>query len=120
MVYEGTVTITKIAKNVLKIYAADFDADTEETKINLSTYLMEGAQDFTMHVIRTAGATDVVSVNLQASNEGTTFGTVLTETGVNYQGFDSVEDKSCHSIKILVSTVGAGNTLDVYVYATIN
>ncbi len=120
MVYEGTVTVIKVAKNILRITAADFDADAEETTIDLRTYRMEGAQDFTMQVHRTVGTTDVVDIKLQATNIGTSFHTILIETGVNADGWDAIEDRSCQQIKILVTTVGSGNTLTVVIYATIN
>lgn len=116
MVYAGTVTVTKVAKNVLKILAADFDANAESTIIDLSTYRMEGAQDFTMQVQRTAGATDVVSVSLKAANDGSNFTTILTET--SHVGWGAVTGKACHSVNIFITTVGAANTLDVYVYCT--
>lgn len=120
MVYAGTAVITKVAKNVLKINAPDFDADVEELIVDLATYRMEGAQDYTMHVQQTAGATAVVEVNLQASSDGTNYSTILQETGVNASGWDAVADRACAKVKILVTTVGAGNTLAVVVYATIN
>jgi len=118
MVYEGTAVIGKVAKNVLRIHASDFDADTEELIIDLRTHLMEGASNFTMQCQRTAGAQDVIEVNLQATNDGTNYSTILTETGAN--DWDSIAAKSCQQLKILVTTVGAGNTLDIHVYATIN
>lgn len=120
MVYEGTIVVSKIAKNVLKITAPDFDANSEEAIIDLRTYRMEGAQDFTMQVQRTVGATDVVEVNLQATNDGTNYSTILQETGVNTAGWDAVADRACQQLKILVTTVGVGNTLTIVVYAVMN
>lgn len=117
MAYDGTVVVTKIAKNVLKITAPGFDADAEETTIDLRTYRIEGAGDFTMQVQRTAGAQDVIEMNLQVTNDGTNFNTILTETGAN--DWDSVADKACQQVKLLCTTVGGGNTLTVHLYCTI-
>lgn len=117
MTYAGTVTVTKIAKNILKILAEDFDADAEEAIIDLRTYRMEGAQDFIMHINRTAGAQDVVSVQLNASNYGSNFRQLLSET--SYIGWSAATSKSCQQIQIKITTIGSGNTLDVHIYATI-
>lgn len=117
MAYDGTVVVTKIAKNVLKITAPGFDANAEFTVIDLRTYLMEGAQDFTMQVQRTAGAQDVIEMNLQATNDGTNFNTILTETGAN--DWDSIASKACQQLKLLCTDVGVGNTLTAHIYCTI-
>ena len=118
MTYAGTVTVTKIAKNVLKIHAADFDADAEFTQIDLSTYRMEGAQDFTMQAQRTAGAQDVISLNVQASNDGVNFVGILTIPAAN--SWVAAVNKSCSHIRITCTTVGGGNILDAWVYCVIN
>ena len=114
-----TTTVTKIAKNVLKISSAGYTADAENAVVDLRTYRMEGAQDFTMQVQKTAGGTTTVAVNLQATNDGTNYSTILAETGVDASGWDAVADRACQQVKILCTTVGAGNTLTVVVYATI-
>lgn len=118
MTYAGTAVITKIAKNVLKITVPDLDADSEYAVIDLRTYKMEGAQDFTMQVQRTVGATDVVAVHLKASNDGVNFVAIITET--SHEGWSAVVGKACQQIQVLVTTVGAGNTLTAHLYATIN
>lgn len=117
MAYTGTPVITKIAKNVLRIHAPDFVTDDEYLVVDLRTYRMEGAADFTMQVQRTAGGTDVVSVHLKNSNDGTTFTATMTE--ISHVGWKAVTGKACQQVQIYVSTVGAGNTLDIHVYCTI-
>ena len=118
MTYDGTVVVTKIAKNVLKITAPGFDADTESTLIDLRTYRMEGAQDFSMQIARTAGAEDVIAFSLKASNDGVTHTTIATITAAN--AWTAVEGKACQQLHLYCTTVGTGNTLTAYIYATIN
>jgi len=118
MVYTGTVVVTKVAKNVLKIHAADFDEDGENTQIDLSAHLMEGAQDFTIQVARTAGSEDVIRLDLKASNDAITYTQIIATTAAN--AFAAVTGKGCKHLSLTCTTVGVGNTLDAYVYCTIN
>ena len=117
MTYAGTVVVTKVAKNVLKIVAPDFDADAEFTVIDLSTYRMEGAQDFTIQVTRTAGSENVISFVLMAGNDGSTHTAIATITAAN--AWSAVTGKGCKSLYLSCATVGVGNTLTAYIYATI-
>lgn len=73
---------------------------------------------FSMFVIRTTGATDVVSINLEGSYDGTnwfTAGSIITVTGGSNKVH--VVDQPYRFIRYNVVTVGAGNTLTIQLLA---
>jgi hypothetical protein len=75
--------------------------------------------NFTLAVIRTAGATDVVSVTMQGSNDNTNFfatGTAIA-TVVGGSASTSLANTPWRYIRAFVTTVGAGNTLTTQLVA---
>jgi hypothetical protein len=74
---------------------------------------------FTVTVLRTAGSTDTVSIQLQISSDGATWltaGTVVTDV-TNGGGFGVVFDQPASFWRARCTTVGSGNTLTVDIVA---
>jgi len=109
-----TTTVTKVNKDVLYISSAGYTADAENATVDLSSYYMEGAKNIAVQIQRTAGATDVIDFNIQGSLDGTNYETLLQITSAN--DYDVVLNKPVKHLKLLCTTVGAGNTLTAHVY----
>ncbi len=73
---------------------------------------------FTMVVDRTAGATNVVEIDLECSVDGSVFVQIGTITDLtNEPVLTSVDGTPCLNIRYNVVTVGAGNTISVALLA---
>lgn len=109
----------------LTIEAAGFDADGENMVVDLLRYNIDRyPTDWSFIITRTVGSTNTISVALQGSINNSVFEDILTETDVtggtsahvhtvnDYSGSASPR-KQYRYIKLLVSTIGAGNTLTI-------
>ncbi len=68
----------------------------------------------TLTVNRTAGATDVVSISIQCSGDNSTFVQVATITDLsNEPVLASHSGSTCYYLQYNITTIGAGNTVDV-------
>ncbi len=72
--------------------------------------------DLTLLVIRTAGATDVIAVAIQVSNDGTNWNDALAEADVTGGASEVTQasGKKARFYRTRVTTVGAANTLSVF------
>lgn len=127
MVWDGTES-WEIYKDYFILTATGFDSDPETTPYTiLSEKLPFMPSHYSMYVIRTAGATDLINVRLQMGEPtvATTFA-VITQTdsrGPQYTkssqtDYSSPSRLSSHQpqlMRIAAFTVGAGNTLTVTV-----
>jgi hypothetical protein len=74
---------------------------------------------YTMIIDRTAGATDVVEIDLQCSINNTAFVQIATITSlVNEPVLTSIGDIPCAYLRYNVVTIGAGNTVSIDLLAT--
>ena len=86
------------------------------TTITMTTTPMS---KYTMVIDRTAGATDVVEIDLQCSINNTAFVQIATITSlVNEPVLTSIGDIPCRYMRYNVVTIGAGNTLSIDLLAT--
>jgi hypothetical protein len=75
--------------------------------------------NYTLGVTRTAGATDVVEIDLECSGNGTNYFQIATVTSVaGGFGFANQPDTPCRFMRYNVVTVGAGNTHTIQLIAT--
>ena len=106
-----------------------FDADAEDTAaLHLPEYLPFIPSHYSVYVVRTGGATDLISVVLEGVDAGETsayaIGTVVDSRGGAYIQSSTTDYTSATGklsehlfdyIRITCTTVGAGNTLTVTV-----
>lgn len=115
MAFGGSSTKQK-GGNALFVYVDGFDADNEEVVVDCIEGDIGGFHSATIIVQRTAGATALIDVTVQGSNDGTTYVDVVTVTAKDTHGADDAPAKTYYRYaKIISKTVGVGNTLDAYV-----
>lgn len=123
MAFAGSRTIVK-GGTALHVYVDGFDADNEEVVVDCIECDIAGFRHASIIVQRTAGATALISVKVQGSNDNTTWaditGAAVTAKDTHAAGVDDDYSGAVDAIryryaKILCATVGAGNTLDAYV-----
>ncbi len=75
--------------------------------------------DYVMVIDRTAGATDVVEIDLECSIDNSIFSQIETITSLATEpAFINKPDVPCNYMRYNVVTVGAGNTITVQLLAT--
>lgn len=76
---------------------------------------------WTMHTKLTAGSTDGVDIALQGSDDNATWADIVDITAATTDPHDETDTGvfAYRYIRILVTTVGAGNTIDVNVIGVI-
>lgn len=85
------------------------------TSVNMTTTAMS---KFTMLIDRTAGATNVVEIDLDCSIDNTDFVQIATITDLtNEPALTSQDGTPCYYMRYNVVTVGAGNTLQIHLLA---
>lgn len=94
-----------------------FTADGADGSTRGGTH--EAMRSFGVYVVRAAGSTDVVDLDLYGSPDGTNWVKLgdVTASVANGTGYGAVVDKPTPYWRIECVTVGAGNTLHVYTTA---
>lgn len=112
MAWGGTQIIQFIGKG-LWVKSVDFDADTETgTVIDVNDYGFQPTK-VNMIVQRTAGSTAGIDVDIQGSVDNSTFAQITNVTAK-----DTLDNATAVApyryFRVYVTTVGVGNTLDIY------
>lgn len=110
MAYTGTPTYVR-CENGVHYEATGFNADAETVTINVLDKFGFIPTKHSIVVKRTAGSTDVIDVDLDLSDDNTAWETIATLASSSTPVQTSVVDKMGKYIRIIVNTVGAGNTL---------
>ena len=129
MVWDGSAS-WEIYEDYFILTAIGFDADAEKTAapLKLTSRLPFIPSHYSMYVVRSAGAQDVIDVDLEGTDsaETSTFviATVTDSTGGSGVQSSTTDYTSATGklsehlfpyIRVIVNTVGVGNTLTVTV-----
>ena len=119
MAWAGTQTTLQRGTKEMQLTALAFDADAEvSNSVDLWVGHRVNADLFTIAVSRTAGSEAVVSVFVQVSDDDTTWTSVIENTSSAGGKVANTAPIRGRYMRVLVTTVGVGNTLTVVVVAT--
>ena len=129
MTWNGTLSTISAGKNFVILKATNFDADGDSTgSINIAKNFGFVPKHVTYQVTRTAGSQATISVQIQRSVDNITWGGMLpamttysaaaVDMQVNYTSALGSPKVAAPYVRVLITTIGLGNTLDFWIVLT--